>query len=514
LQQTEFEMVKPTVLVIGAGIGGIATAARLSRQGYQVTVVEKNEQPGGRCGGLVRDGHHFVTGASLFLMPELYASTFADLGERIEDHLVLRQVDPTYHIHFKDGTALALTSDLSMMQSQLEAIEPGSFDGFLRYLHEGYGHYELSLTHLVKRDFRCLWEFCTLRNLVLLFRLKALVKHYNNVDRYFRDPRLKVVFTFQDMYVGLSPYKAPSLFSLLQYTEFAEGVWFPEGGMCRVVEALAKIAQKSGVRFIYSAPVQKINIRNHRATGVTLEDGRQLQADIVVANADLPYVYSNLLPDDGMAKRLERKKYTSSAVMFFWGISKQIPQLDAHNIFMADDYRRSFESIFEKLGVPDDLSIYIHAPARLDPALAPEGQDTLMVVVPVGHLDGSISRDWTTIKRQIRQSVLQRLAEYGVCELEKYIKFELSYGPRDWQARFNLHKGVTHSLSHDLLQMGYFRPRCQHKKFRNLYFVGAGTHPGTGVPTVLVSARLAAERILGDTNTQAVTLKTRAIPAT
>jgi phytoene desaturase len=506
-------MVKLTVLVIGAGIGGIAIAARLSRQGYQVTVVEKNEQPGGRCGSLVKDGHHFVTGASLFLMPELYASTFTDLGERMEDHLVLRRVDPTYNIHFKDGTALTLTSDLALMRRQLEAIEPGSFDGFLRCLHEGYGHYELSLTHLVKRDFRCLREFCTLRNLVLLLRLKALVKHYNNIGRYFRDPRLKTVFTFQDMYVGLSPYKAPSLFSLLQYTEFADGVWYPEEGMYRVVEALVNIAEKNGVHFIYNASVRRINVKNQRAIGVTLEDGRQLQADIVVANADLPYVYRNLLPDDGMAKRLERKKYTSSAVMFFWGVDKQISQLSAHNIFMAGDYRRSFESIFGELGVPDDPSIYIHAPARIDPALAPAGQDTLMVVVPVGHLDDTMPRDWTTIQRQIRQSVLQRLDAYGVSDLESHIKFELSYGPRDWQTRFNLLKGATHGLSHDLLQMGYFRPRSQHKKFRNLYFVGASTHPGTGVPTVLVSARLATERILRDSKALAGASEVRTVPA-
>ncbi len=505
-------MVIPTVLVIGAGIGGIATAARLARQGYQVTVVEKNEQPGGRCGDLVKDGHHFVTGASLFLMPELYASTFTDLGERMEDHLVLRRVDPTYRIHFKDGTTLALTSDLSMMQRQLEAIEPGSFDGFLRYLHEGYGHYELSLTHLVKRDFRCLREFCTLRNLVLLLRLKALVKHYNNIGRFFRDPRLRTVFTFQDMYVGLSPYKAPSLFSLLQYTEFVEGVWFPVGGMYRVVEALVNIAEKNGVHFIYNAPVRRINVKNQRATGVTLEDGRQLQADIVVANADLPYVYCNLLPDDGTAKRLERKKYTSSAVMFFWGVDKQISELGTHNIFMTSDYRSSFDSIFGELGVPDEPSIYIHAPARLDPALAPEGQDTLMVVVPVGHLDDTAPRNWDTIQQQIRQSVLQRLAEYGVSELETHIKFELSYGPRDWQTRFNLLKGATHGLSHDLLQMGYFRPRSQHKKFRNLYFVGASTHPGTGVPTVLVSARLATERIKHDTKALTSVSQVRAVP--
>jgi phytoene desaturase len=490
-----------SVLVIGAGIGGIAAAARLARHGYQVSVVEKNERAGGRCDRLVKDGHHFDTGTTLFLMPELYAQTFADLGERIEDHLDLRRIDPTYRLHFKDGSSLALTSDLNAMQSELEAIEPGSFGAYLHYLAEGHRHYQLSLTHLVGRNFRSPSEFFNLKNLLLVFRLKALTKHYDNVGNYFEDPRLKAAFTFQNMYMGLSPYQAPATYSFLQYTELADGVWFPMGGMVRVAEALTGIAENWGVRFMYNAPVEKIKVDGRVATGVTLADGRQIGADIVVANADLPYVYRCLLPDDGTTDRLEGKKYGCSTVTFYWGLDKRFPQLGPHNLFLAGDYRQSFDPIFNDLTLPDDPSFYVHAPVSVDPSLAPEGGDTLMVALPVGHINEAAPQDWPpqdwgTIQRQARRVVLERLGQIGLSNLEQHIKFEVSCTPPDWQSRYNLSKGSNHGLSHNLLQMGYLRPHNRHDRYRNLYFVGASTHPGTGLPTVLVSARLTSERIL------------------
>jgi len=492
-------MEKSTVLVIGAGIGGIATGARLARYGYQVTVVEKNEGPGGRCSRMEKNGHHFVTGPSLFLMPEIYARTFADLGERLEEHLDLHRVDPTYHLHFGDGSTLLLTSDLQAMRVQLEAIEPGSFDAFLRYLNEGSRHYKLGMAHLVERNFLSLVDYCSPRNLLLLFRLRALINHYSNIEDYFFDPRLKAAFTFQDMYLGLSPFEASAIYSLLQYSEFAEGVWYPMGGMGRVVEALVNIAQKGGVQFLYGTPVAQIDVDGRRAIGVTLSDGRQINADIVVANADLPYVYRELLPDDDTAGRLDRKRYSCSAIMFCWGLDKQYPQLGPHHLFFSGDYHLSFDRISKDLTVSDDPSFYLHAPRAIDPSSAPEGQDTLTVIVPVGHINDASPQDWATIEGQTRLAVLRRLSEIGLSDLDDHIKFELSYTPTDWKNRFNLAKGATHGLKHDVLQMGYLRPKNRHHHYYNLYFVGASTHPGTGLPTVLISARLVTERILEDT---------------
>jgi phytoene desaturase len=478
----------------------------LARHGYQVTVVEKGGRAGGRCDRLVKDGHHFDTGPTLFLMPELYARTFADLGERMEDHLDLRRVDPTYQVIFDDGSTLALTSDLSAMQTQLEAIEAGSFGGFLRYLEEGHLHYKLGLPNLVQRGFRNPSEFFSLENLILLFRLKLLVKHYANVGKYFQDPRLKAAFTFQDIYMSLNPYEAPATYSLFQYAELAGGVWFPMGGMARVVEVLVKIAEKHGVRFIYNAPAERILVDGQRVTGVTLADGQEIGAGVVVANADLPYVYRCLLPDNGAASRLMRKKYTCSTVTFYWGVDRQYPKIGPHNLFLAGDYRQSFGHILHDLTLPEEPSFYLHAPACIDPSLAPKGQDTLMVVVPVGHIDDPATKhrdaqgwepqDWGAIQRRARRFVLQRLAQIGVCNLEEHIKFEVSYTPPDWQRRYNLTRGANLGLAHNLTQMGYLRPHNRHARYRNLYFVGASTHPGNGVATVLVSARLTTERLL------------------
>jgi len=487
-----------SILVIGAGIGGIVTAARLARHGYQVTVIEKAERAGGRCDRLVIDGHHFDTGPTLFLMPQVFAQTFADLGERMEDHLDLRRIDPTYHVHFGDGSTLLLTSDLNAMQAQLEAIEPGSFGGFLRYLNEGHFHYKLAFPNLAERNFRSLPEFLSLRNLLLLFRLKLLTRHYDNMGSYFNDSRLKAAFTFQDMYLSLSPYEAPAMYSLMQYTELTDGIWFPMGGMYRLVEALTGIAERSGAQLMHNAPVEQNNIDGRRATGVTLADGRQIQADIVVANADLPYVYRCLLPDDGAAERLERKTYTCSTMMFYWGVDKQYPQFGPHNLFLADDYRQSLDRVLRDLTLPDEPTFYMHTPVRVDPSLAPEGQDTLVVVVPVGHVNDAAPQDWAAIQKRARQLVLQRLAQIVADDLEEHIKFEVSYTPRDWLSRYNLVKGSTLGLGHNITQMAYLRPSHRHARYRNLYFVGASTHPGSGLPAVLLSARFAAERVLQD----------------
>ena len=486
----------PTALVIGAGIGGIATAARLACRGYQVIVVEKNGKPGGRCDQLVRDGHRFDIGPTLFLMPEIFVETYAALGERMEDQLDLRRIDPTYRIRFDDDTELALTSDLNAMREQIEAIEPGSLGGLLRYLAEGGLHYHVSLERFVGRNFYGLLDYFSLQNLPLLFQLKALKKHYDNVGNYFRHPHLKAAFTFQNMYLGISPYDALATYSLIQYTELANGVWFPTGGLYRVIETLEKIAQARGVQFLYHTPVKQIQVESNRATSVLLQDGSRLDADVIVTNADLPYAYRNLLPDRREARRLERLKYTSSAIMFYWGVDTVYPQLGTHNVFLSGDYRASFDRIFKDKTLPDEPSFYVHAPARADAAAAPAGQDTLMVLVPVGHLEEDANQNWGALQARARAAVLERLAKMGIRELEQHLKFEVSYTPQDWQTRYNLAKGAAFGLSHNFMQVGYLRPQNRHPRYRNLYFAGGSTHPGTGLPLVLISARLTTERIL------------------
>jgi len=496
---------KPTAIVIGAGIGGIATAARLAKNGYSVTVLEKNETPGGRCNQIVKDGHRFDIGPTLFLMPEVWEETFASLGENMEDHLDLRRIDPTYKVHFEDGLQIQLTSDIGKMQTQLDAVEPTAFTGFLAYLAEGAKHYKISLEKFVGRNFFSISDYFSFKNLPLIFKLKALDKHYRNTGRFFKDERLKAAFTFQNMYLGLSPYDAPATYSLLQYTELAEGVWYPMGGMYAGIQALVRVAEKLGVKFICNAPVKKLETNGKKVFGAVLEDGRTFSADIFVGNADLPYIYKELLPDPVEAKKLDEKLYTCSTIMFYWGVDKQYPQIQHHNIFLGGDYKASFDQIFENHDLPESPSFYVHAPARTDPASAPEGQDTLYVLVPVGHLDAASKQDWGERVRRARHTVFERLSkEMGIDNLQAHIKFEIVYQPKVWKERFNLEKGAAFGLSHNFWQVGYLRPQNRHKKYKNLYFAGASTHPGTGLPIVLLSAKLTTERILLEKGTISV----------
>jgi phytoene desaturase len=268
--------------------------------------------------------------------------------------------------------------------------------------------------------------------------------------------------------------------------------------MYRVIEALTEIARRAGVEFVFDTAVERIEIQGGGARAVILEGGHRLPADVIVANADLPYVYRDLLPQDGQVRRLAHKRYSCSVISFFWGVDRPYPELGPHTLFLADDFRQNFESIIRDLTLPENPSLYVHAPARLDPSMAPPGQDTLIAIVPVGHLDEQNEQDWVALRQRARKDVFRRLASLGIHDLEAHIKFEVNYTPLSWRKRYNLVKGSTHGLCHNLTQLGYLRPANRHPHYHNLYFTGASTHPGTGLPTALVSGRLAARRVIDD----------------
>ncbi len=491
-------MASKSVIVIGAGIAGLSAAAHLARRGLHVTIVEKNSQPGGRCGRLSKQGHRFDTGPTLFVMPLLYEAEFRHLGTSVAEQLVLERVDPTYRLVFNEGSQLALTSDARAMKPQLETFERGSFENLQRYLREGKRHYQLVLERLVNRSCRNASDLFSVQSLELIYRVKPLVNHYRNMASYFADPRLKAAFTFQDIYMGLSPFDAPATFSMMPYTELAHGVWYPRGGMYSVVERLVDIARCAGVDFAFNSPVQRIDVNGRQAHGVQLEDGCRLEADVIVANADLPYVYQELLPQSGRTRALMRKQFSCSVISFFWGLDRTYTGLGPHTLFLADEYRANFESIEHGSGLAANPSVYVHAPARLDASMAPPGQDSLVAIVPVGHIHETNEQDWDEMRDRARQHVLCRLSALGLTDLASHVKFEVTCTPPMWRERYNLVKGATHGLSHTLTQMAYFRPSNRHPRYRNLYFVGASTHPGTGMPTAMVSGRLTSERILDE----------------
>ena len=493
-------MKKKSVIVIGAGIGGLTAAIHLARAGFRVTILEKNSRPGGRCDRLSRDGHEFDTGPTLFVMPLLYEAEFRRLGISMQETLNLQRVDPTYHLVFDDGDQLALTSEMKAMQEQLESIQPGSFRGFLRYLQEGEKHYQLVVNKFVARKFNKPSDLLGLLDPALIFHLKPFVQHYRNLSNYFDEPRLKNAFTFQDIYMGLSPFEAPATFSMMPYTELVHGVWYPQGGMYRIVETLADLARQAGVEFFFNSNVARIDVSATHARGVFLDDSTLLEADLVLANADLPYVYHYLLPQDGKSRKITHRKFSCSAISFFWGVDKTYPDLGPHTLFLADNYRENFESIDRDLSLPANPSLYIHAPARLDPSMAPHGQDTLIAIIPVGHMSENGEQNWGELKDTARCQVYRRLQLLGITDLKAHIKFEETYIPPSWAKRYNLVKGATHGLSHRLTQMACFRPSNRHPRYRNLFFVGASTHPGTGIPTAMVSGRLVTERIREEFN--------------
>jgi phytoene desaturase len=495
-------MESKSVIIIGAGVGGISAAIHLAKQGYRTTVYEKNPNPGGRCDWIEREGHHFDTGPTLMVMSKVYEAEFGCLGTPMTELLDLQQVDPYYRLVFDDGSQLALTSDMHALCDQLESIEPGAYQAFLRYHLEGARHYQLAMRKLVDRDFRKFSDFFSLSNIPLVYQVKPLVKHYDHMAEFFKHPRLKAAFCFQDVYMGLSPFDAPATFSLMPYTELEHGVWYPKGGMYRIIDALMTLAQAAGVEFALNTTVEQIVVDGNRVARLEIEHGQQATADVFLANADLPYVYQHLLPEDHRAEKINRKQFSCSTISFFWGVDKPYPTLGPHTLFLADDYRQNFVTIIKELGLPANPSLYVHAPSRLDPSMAPPGEDSLIAIVPVGHLSEDGEQDWDALTDEARKQVFRRLATLGLTDLESHIKFETSFTPLSWKKRYNLMKGSTHGLSHNLTQLAYFRPSNRHPQYRNLYFVGASTHPGTGLPTAMISARLVSKRIMDEMGEQ------------
>ncbi len=486
-----------TAVIIGAGIGGIATAVYLAKNGYEVCVYEKNLSAGGRCGQLIRDGHRFDLGATMLLMPGVYRQVFGELGISLEEGKDIVPMEDLYTIWFDNGEKIDFTSDEPRMKKQLEKIEPGSFEKSKKYVTAGYNIFRLGMDKLVGRNFYNIFQFANFKNIGLLIRLKTYISNWNYARKFFHHPHLMMAYTFQNIYVGQSPFNSPALFSMVPAAELTEGSFFPHGGMYSIVEKLFNAAKSLGVKFYFNSGVTKINIAGKNAEGIILEDGSEIKADIIVANADLPYVYRNLLPDRRKSSRIDRMNYSCSAICFHWGLDKTYPQLKHHNVFLSDDFREGLDRIFIDKTLGDQPSFYLHAPVRSDPSAAPEGHDTLSIVVGAAHIDKTKDQDWTLLKQKTRSAVIERLKKLGLSDIEEHIKFEICYTPESWETVCNITRGsVFGSLGHNMMQMGYFRPHNRHDKYHNLYFVGGSTHPGNGIPNILMSSKLVAERIM------------------
>jgi phytoene desaturase len=383
------------------------------------------------------------------------------------------------------------------MREQLESFEPGSFYKFIKYMDIGMKAYRIGMKHIINRNYSHFFQFFNLKNLFVLYQVKALQNHYRFTGKFFRHPSLKSAFTFQNIYVGQNPYKASAVFSMLPFLELSEGVWFPRGGMGEVTKNLLDIAIEEGVEIEYNAPVKQISHNNLSVNGVVMEDGARHHADVVVSNADLPYAYTALLDDARMKKKMKGMKYACSAVVFHWAMDRTFDQLEQHNVFVARNLKQGLHAIFEGGEMADDFSFYVHSPGKNDDTAAPEGQDSVSVIVPVANLDLHTYEDVEGLQSRLKRVIFERLEKEGIPDFESHIKFERVFTPHSWKDIFNLFNGATFgSLSHNLFQMGYMRPRNQHRKYRNLFFVGGSTHPGNGAPMSLISAKLTSEKIL------------------
>ncbi|HRZ42718.1 MAG TPA: phytoene desaturase family protein [Bacteroidales bacterium] len=486
-------------LIIGAGPAGLAVSVLLARQGYAVEVLEKNLYPGGRCGRIVRDGFRFDTGATMMLMPGMYREVFRSLGLDFDTDLPMIRMKNLYTLCFDDGSRLAFSTDTGAMAQQLELMEPGSAARAARYVETGYRMYRLAVSRLLARNFTRWHQFFNLRNVLMLLRLRVFTTHTNFTRRYFRDPHLQMAYTYQNIYVGQNPYTAPALFAMIPSAELTEGSWFPVGGMHALVEKLLAEGEKLGVAVRYRTEVQRIHTQGNRVTGVVLADGTLREADLVVSAADLPHVYNRLLPTSFMKFRLKRMRYSCSAIVFHWGVGKRYPQLDHHTIFLSDTYREGMREIFGRKRVGEDPCFYVHAPVRSDPSAAPEECDALSVIVAVGHHDPSNTAEWQSLTEKVREAVIGKLIRAGLTDLREQIRFEMVFTPPQWEDAVHVARGaVFGSLAHSITQMGWFRPANRHRRYKNLYFTGGSTHPGNGVPMVLMSAKLAAERIASE----------------
>ncbi len=480
------------VIVVGAGLGGLAAAIRLRHRGFRVTVLERHAHPGGRCGLWESEGFRFDTGPTLLLMVDYLRALFAEVGRPLERYLELRQLDPNYRVHYADGTTLDVTSRLNAMLEGLERIEPGVGPRFLRFLSETATLYRIGLDGFVDRNIHKRADFFNLRNAGLLLRARAMERLQRMVRRYFRTEKLQHTFSFQSLYLGLSPFDSPAIYGLLPYTEVAGGLYFPMGGMHAMPRALARLAEEMGVEIRYRHDVRALERADGRIAAVTLADGTRLPADLVLANADLPYAYETLLGEK--YPRIDRFDFSCSAFLMYLGVNRRYPELTHHALVVPRDLRTTCEDIFGGR-IPADPAYYVCNPSKTDPSLAPPGCENLYVLVPVPSQQPGRELDWAVEGPRLEAAMLARLEQFGLPDLRRHIVTRRTFTPADFSLEFSATRGEAFGLAHGIDQVGFFRPHNRHPSLENLYFVGQSTHPGCGIPMVLISSRLVVERM-------------------
>jgi phytoene desaturase len=486
------------VLIVGAGPGGLAAAMLLARAGAAVTVLERQPVVGGRTSTLQRDGFRFDLGPTFFLYPRVLREIFAATGYDLDHEVPMVRLDPQYHLVFGGGGELRCTSDVAAMQEQIARIHPADAGPFRRFLDDNRVKLE-RFRPCLERPFLSRWDVVSPELLKLLPLLRPWRSLDGELGRYFRDPRVRLAFSFQSKYLGMSPFNCPSLFSILSFLEYEHGVWHPLGGCGAVTAAMARIAGELGADVRLGEEVEQILFEGRRAVGVRTPRG-EYRADALVLNADFARAMTRLVPDHLRRRWTDRKiagkKFSCSTFMMYLGVEGLNDRVAHHTIYMAKDYARNLEEIEKRHVLSEDPSFYVQNPCVTDPSLAPAGHSTLYVLAPVTHQHPNV--DWAQEKARFRRVVLRQLARVGLADVEQRIRIEHVVTPADWDATYQIHRGATFSLAHNLGQMLHLRPRNRFEDLGSVYLVGGGTHPGSGLPVIFESARITSRLVLED----------------
>lgn len=487
------------VIVIGAGIGGIATANLLAKAGYDVHVYEQGPTAGGRAGLIELDGFIFDSGPSWYLMPEVFAHYFSLLNENIDDWLSLKRLDPAYKVFFEAKAPITITSDLATDSATFEHIEKGAGAALESYVKKSEHMYRMSLKHFLYTNFETLSDLThtdILKNAPSLLRMTTRsIDSY--VSSYVSDQRLKQILEYPMVFLGTSPFSAPALYSLMSALDFKEGVFYPKGGIYTIIQSLVAMSKKLSVTYHYNSPVSAIQSSEGKATAVQLENDSIVKADIVVSNADMHYTETKLLKKQDRsfdASYWKKKQPGPSALLMYLGVSGKIPEFEHHNLLFVDEWQHNFDAIYTTKTIPKKASIYISTPSKTDPAVAPKGCENVFVLVP---LPASIDINDADLE-SLSNHYIEQIAVMTGVDLVNRLKTKRLFGPNDFGSAFNSWQNSMLGQSHLLKQSAFFRTPNKSRKLSNLYYVGGNTVPGVGLPMCLIGAELVYKRIAGN----------------
>ena len=472
-------------IVVGAGLGGLATALRLAHRGHRVTVLEQTDQVGGRDRELRVNDCVFDAGPTLLMMLDPFERLFAEVGEKFSDHLKISLCDPNYRVFFEDGNELNCTSNMAVMRRNIQALagdaDAAKYPAFIGKLGELY---QESIPNFVRRNYNSVLDIARPGALKLALKHRMLSNLRGEVERTFKDPRLHNLFCLQTMYLGLSPYNAPYVYGVLVYMEYGEGIWYPDGGMVQIPRAVARLAEARGAKIRLNSKVVQVDGKS-----VTLASGEVLKADAVISNVDLPTTERELLK-----REVPKRRYSCSALTIYIDYEGEIPELLHHNITLGADFFGNLDQIFNRSEVPDDPAFYTAISCKTDRTKAPAGHQNLYLLIPCPNLD----HDFTEADAvALREKVFARL-ERDTSFRRENVRAMKQFTPQIWRDTLGLDKGATFGLSHDFMQSICFRPNNKDRKTPGLYYVGASTVPGNGLPMVLIGAELAEQRLLAD----------------